>query len=136
MRLRPDGSLQRLQDLHSPQARGNGRSDQMVRIVTAVEPLITTVTVDGQVNSESVEAIDTCVKQAIARGRPVHLFLRDVFNIDESGRCLLARVAANGVHLSAGGLYTSHVVAEISRAAAAGKSRFACGQAMGTAEAP
>jgi hypothetical protein len=95
----------------------------MVRIMTATEPLITTVTVDGRVGGEYVQAIDTCVRQAIARGRPVHLFLRDVSSIDEGGQRLLARLAANGVQLSANGVYTSYIVAEISRSAAAGNWR-------------
>ena len=89
----------------------------MIRIMTATEPDASTVTVDGEVAAEYVEAIDTCVKQAIGRGRPVHLFLRDVSSIDESGRGLLGRLAASGVHLSANGVYSSYIVAEISRSA-------------------
>jgi hypothetical protein len=106
----------------------------MIRIMTATEPLITAVIVDGQVAAEYVEAIDTCVKQAIARGRPVHLFLRDVSSIDESGRGLLGRLAASGVHLSANGVYISYVVAQISRSAAEEYCNFGCGNAVRTGE--
>jgi hypothetical protein len=90
----------------------------VIRIMTATKPHTTTVTVDGEVAGEYVEAIDTCVKQAIAKGRPVRLFLREVSAIDESGKGLLARLAANGVHLSANGVYSSYIVAAISRSAA------------------
>ena len=66
----------------------------MIRIMTATEPDASTITVDGQVAAEYVEAIDICVKQAIGRGQPVHLFLRDVSGIDATGRALLGRLAA------------------------------------------
>jgi hypothetical protein len=90
----------------------------MIRIMTATKVKGTTITVDGQVTGEYVEAIDTVVKQAIGRGGPVKLFLRDVCSIDEGGRALLGRLASKGVHLRATGLYSSYVVAEINRSAA------------------
>ena len=102
----------------------------MIRIMTIAKPHRTTVTVDGAVAGEYVEAIDTCVKQAIAKGRPVRLFLRDVSSIDESGRGLLARLAADGVHLGANGVYFSYMVAAISRSAAFGNRRPASGNAV------
>ena len=37
----------------------------------------------------------------------MNLFLREVSNIDESGRALLGHLAAKGVHLSAAGFYNS-----------------------------
>jgi hypothetical protein len=40
-------------------------------------------------------------------GKPVNLFLREVSNIDESGRALLGRLAAKEVHMSAAGVYNS-----------------------------
>ena len=90
----------------------------MIRITTATKVKGTTITVDGQVTREYVEAIETVVKQAGGRGGLVHLFLRDVCTIDEGGRALLGRLASKGVHLSATGVYSSYVVAEISRSAA------------------
>jgi hypothetical protein len=45
----------------------------------------------------------------------VHLFLRNVFDIDDIGRSLLSRLAAQGVQLSASGVYSSYVVANIGR---------------------
>ena len=102
----------------------------MIRITTTTKPHSTTVTVDGAVAGEYVEAIDTCVKQAIGKGRPVRLFLRDVSSIDESGRGLLARLAAEGVHLSANGVYISYMVAAISRSAAVGNRRSGSSNAV------
>lgn len=108
----------------------------MIRIMTATKPRTTTVTVDGELTGEYLEAIGACVKQAIGKGRPVRLFLRDVSRIDGVGRGFLARLAADGVHLRANGVYSSYVVAEISRSAAAGKGRFGPGKPAPTADAP
>lgn len=88
----------------------------MIRILTADEPNAITITVDGQLVDDSVDVVETCSCQAISQGRPVHLFLRDVSHIDEHGRSLLSRLKRKGVRLSASGVYSSYVVAEISRA--------------------
>ncbi len=88
----------------------------MIRITTTTSRNGTTVMVEGQVVREYVEAIDMVVKQACVRGLPVHLFLRDVATIDESGRALLSRMAAMSVRLSATGVYSSYIVEEISHA--------------------
>jgi hypothetical protein len=95
----------------------------MIRIMTAAEPQAFTITVEGRLAGEYVEALDTCVNQAIGHGSPVHLFLRDVTSIDESGRALLVRLAAKDVQLSAAGVYNSYIVAKISASAAQAKSR-------------
>ena len=95
----------------------------MIRIMTATEPKAIKITVDGQLAGESVEAVDTHVSQAIGDGRPILLFLRDVSSIDENGRGLLSRLAAQGVRLSAAGVYSSFVVTEISRSAAQANGR-------------
>jgi hypothetical protein len=100
--------------------RGNST---MIRIMTATEPKAFTITVDGRLVGEYIEALETSVEQAIGHGRPVHLVLRDVTSIDESGRALLGRLAAKGVQLSAGGVYTSYIVANISASAAQAKAR-------------
>jgi len=89
----------------------------MIRIMTATEPDAITITMDGRLAGEYVEAIHRCVNQAIADGRPVHLVLRDVPTIDESGRKLLGRLARMGVRLSAAGVDSSYVAAEISASA-------------------
>ena len=100
------------------------RGDQgMIRIMTATEPKAFTITVDGRLAGEYVEVLDTSVNQAIVHGRPVHLFLRDVSSIDESGRALLGRLAMKGVQLSAAGVYNSYIVAKISASAVQAKAR-------------
>jgi len=73
----------------------------MIRILTANEPHAVMITIDGQLVGAYVDAVETCVNQAIAEQRPVHLFLREVSYIDEDGRKLLSRLAAKGVELSA-----------------------------------
>jgi hypothetical protein len=87
----------------------------MIRILKAEEPKVITITVDGQLVADSVDAVETCSQQAMCQGRPVHLFLRDVSHIDEHGRSLLSRLAGKGVRLSASGVYSSYIVAEVSR---------------------
>ena len=73
------------------------RGSAMIRILTADEPNAITITVDGQLVDESIDAVETCSYQAMGQGKPVHLFLRDVSHIDEHGRSLLSRLAGKGV---------------------------------------
>ena len=54
------------------------RGSAMIRILTADEPNAITITVDGQLVDDCVDAVETCSYQAMGQGRPVHLFLRDV----------------------------------------------------------
>jgi hypothetical protein len=85
----------------------------MIRVFTANEPSAITLTIDGQLVGEYVEAIETSAEEAIGEKKPVRLVLRDVSNIDERGRTLLAHLAAKGVQLSAMGIYSAYVVDEI-----------------------
>lgn len=87
----------------------------MIRILTANEPNAVRITIDGRLVGEYVEEVETSVRGAIGPGRQVHLFLRNVFDIDDIGRSLLSRLAAQGVQLSASGVYSSYVVANIGR---------------------
>ncbi len=87
----------------------------MIRLMTIKKGKRTTITVDGQVTGDCVATIETFVKQASAGGGLVNVFLRDVCTIDADGRALLSRLAAEGVHLRATGVYSSYVVAEINR---------------------
>jgi len=96
----------------------NNEVIQMIRIMTAAEPKLVSITVDGDLSGEYVDAVETCVKQALAQRTPTTLFLRDVTSIDERGRTLLTRLAAKGVRLRAAGVYSSYVVARISQSAA------------------
>lgn len=83
--------------------------------MTSSAPKTTNITVDGELTGEHVAAVAICCNQAIDQGKSVHLILREVPNIDERGRALLCRLAAQGVRLSAAGIYSSYVVARIRR---------------------
>ena len=85
----------------------------MIRILTADGPASTTVTIDGRLAGDSIDPVETCCTQAISKGKPVRLFLRDVYVIDEPGRALLCRLAARGVRLKASGIYSSYVIGAI-----------------------
>jgi hypothetical protein len=87
----------------------------VIRIFTAEDLTGISITIDGQLVNDCVETVETCSRQALGEGRPVHLYLRDVSYIDERGRTLLSRLASRGVQLSASGVYSSWIVAEISR---------------------
>ena len=88
----------------------------MIRVMTADELASTTVTVDGKLSGDYVEPVETCCKQAISKGKPVRLYLRDVSSIDERGWTLLRELARTGVGLKARGIYSSYVVDEIQSA--------------------
>ena len=86
---------------------------QVIRIMTAEKPALTTITVDGELAGDYVHAVETSCDQARSKGRTVWLFLRDVSVISEDGQALLRRLAANGVRLKASGIYTSYIVQSI-----------------------
>jgi hypothetical protein len=85
----------------------------MIRIMTADEPALTMVTVDGQLAGDYIQAVETSCDQARSKGKPVWLFLRDVSVISEDAQALLRRLATNGVRLKASGIYTSYIVQSI-----------------------
>jgi hypothetical protein len=87
----------------------------MVRFLTADEPNAITINVDGQLVDDCVDAVESGY-QPMGQGRPVPLFLCDVSHIDEHGRSLMSRLSGKGVRLSASGVYSSYIVAEISKA--------------------
>jgi ABC-type transporter Mla MlaB component len=95
----------------------------MIRIQTASNPDGITITIDGQLIGEYFEEVEISIRKAIERRNNVHLFLRDVSHIDEAGRALLSRLAAQGVKVSAAGVYSSYVVTEIQRALTSSQSR-------------
>jgi hypothetical protein len=95
----------------------------MVRIMAADELTTTTITVDGTLSGEGIEPVQTCCLQALTKGKPVRLHLRDVFAIDERGRTMLRQLASEGVDLTANGIYSSYLVDEIQ---AAGMSKRRC----------
>ena len=75
------------------------------------------VNIDGQLLGECVRVAEDVCSQALADGKPVCVFLRDVCQIDEAGRELLRRLAARGVRLAASGVYMSHLVKTLRRPA-------------------
>jgi hypothetical protein len=82
----------------------------MIRIMTADDPSLTMITVDGQLAGDSIHAVETICDQARSNGKPICFFLRDVSAIGEDGQALLRRLAARGVGLKASGIYTSYLV--------------------------
>jgi hypothetical protein len=85
----------------------------MIRIMTASAPGSTTITVDGSLSDGSVEGVQTCCIEALSKGKPVRLHLRDVSAMDERCRTMLRHLAAAGVHLTAKHIYSSYIVDEI-----------------------
>jgi len=95
----------------------------MIWLQTANHPGGIRIAIDGQLVGDYIQEVETSIRNAIEQHKHVHLFLRDVSNIDETGHSLLSRLAAQGVELSAAGLYSSYVVAEIQRALSSRQSR-------------
>ena len=87
----------------------------MIRIFTTTKPGAIIITIDGQLVTESLQAVAASVHEAIGQDKPVHLFLRNVSHIDEHGRGLLSQLASKGVQLSACGVYSSYIIQEIRR---------------------
>ena len=89
----------------------------MIRIQTANNQGGITIAIDGQLVGEYVEEVEASIQKAASEQRKnVHLFLRDISHIDETGHSMLSRLAAQGVELSAAGLYSSYVINQIQRA--------------------
>ena len=95
----------------------------MIRISTKNEPRCITITIDGQLAGEDVDAVDRSCAEAAGHGKGVRVFLREVSNIDMRGRALLDRLAAKGFELSACGVYSSYVVEEVRRQAGSEEPR-------------
>jgi len=95
----------------------------MIRIMTVDELTSTTITVDGTLSGEGIEPVQTCCMEALSKGKPVRLHLRDVSAIDERGRTMLRYMAAQGVYLTANGIYSSYIVGDIQ---SAGLSKRRC----------
>jgi len=88
----------------------------MIRIQTANNQRGITIAIDGQLIGDYVEEVEASIQKASEQRKNVHLFLRDVSHIDETGHSLLSRLAAQGVELSAAGLYSTYVVTQIQHA--------------------
>jgi hypothetical protein len=95
----------------------------MIRIQAAPNPGGITIAIDGQLIGEYVAEVEASIRKSMEQCKDVHLFLRNVSHIDETGRALLSRLAALGVELSAAGLYSSHVVTQLQLALSSRQSR-------------
>jgi len=78
--------------------------------MTADEPGLTMITVEGQLAGDNIQVVETICDHARSNGKPIWLFLRDVTVIGEDGQALLRRLATKGVRLKASGIYTSYIV--------------------------
>jgi hypothetical protein len=87
----------------------------MIRVTKTEQRSRTTLTIDGQLSSDSIGVVETCCHQAECGGKPLKIVLRDVTGVDQSGRTLLQRLASKGVRLVANGLYTSYLVEALAR---------------------
>ncbi|HLN03639.1 MAG TPA: hypothetical protein VK335_30410 [Bryobacteraceae bacterium] len=85
----------------------------MIRIMTADEPALTMITVDGQLVGDDIQAVEASCDQARSKGKPICLFLRDVSVIGDDGHALLTHLATRGVGLKASGIYNSYIVQSI-----------------------
>jgi ABC-type transporter Mla MlaB component len=115
--------FQRLRAGAEPASINAEGDSEMIRIQTADNLGGITIAIDGQLAGEYVEEVETSIRKALARQKHVHLFLRDVSHIDETGLSLLSRLAAQAVELSAAGLYSSYVVSQIQLAPSSRQSR-------------
>jgi hypothetical protein len=95
----------------------------MIRIQAAINPGGITIAIDGQLIGEYVAEIEASIRKSMEQHKAVDLFLRNVSHIDEAGHALLSRLAAQGVELSAAGLYSSHVVTQVQLALSSRQSR-------------
>ncbi len=88
----------------------------MIRVTKTEEQSLTTVTIDGQLATDSIAIVETCCNQAKSNGNPVQLFLRDISAVDQAGEMLLRRLAGKGIRLAARGVYTSYLVQSLTSA--------------------
>jgi hypothetical protein len=94
----------------------------MIRIQAVDNPGGTTIVIDGQLIREYVTEVEGSIRK-LEQHNDVHLFLRNISHIDDMGHALLSRLAAQGVQLSATGLYSSHIVTQVQRALSSRQSR-------------
>ena len=95
----------------------------MIRIQAGHNPGGVTIAIDGQLIGEYVAEVEDSIRKSMEQYKAVNLFLRNVSHIDEAGHALLSRLAAQGVELSAAGLYSSHIVTQVRFALSRGQSR-------------
>jgi hypothetical protein len=89
---------------------------RMFSVTTSEVGKRTILTIDGQLSGDYIEVVEICCNQAESEGKPIDVFLHNASTIDESGRALLARLAAKGVRLLAAGMWTPYVVRDLAAA--------------------
>lgn len=89
----------------------------MFRVIKSEEQARTLITFEGELSGEGLEVVEACCDEEASGGKQVDLELRELVTIDQSGRALLARLVAKGIHLIPRGLYTAHIVQSLRRAA-------------------
>ena len=92
-----------------------GERTSMFRITRADHATNSVLTLEGDLAGDCVEAVERCCCQAITRGVPVNLVLKEVSNIDIPGRALLEKLPAMGVRLRGAGVYTAYLLRSIRR---------------------
>ena len=95
----------------------------MFRITREDHTARSVLTLDGDLSRDCVELIEKCCRQAMVRGVPVDLFLREVSNIDLPGRSLLKKLAGMGVRLRGAGLYTTYILRGMNQIETARRAR-------------
>lgn len=68
------------------------------------------ITITGALSRGHVRVLGDCCEEGLSAGKPVHLFWRNVPEIDGSGRRLLAYLAVRGVHIRANGIDNNHLI--------------------------
>jgi ABC-type transporter Mla MlaB component len=76
----------------------------------------TVLNIDGQLTADCIDAAGACCDQALASGKRVDVFLRNVSSVDSAGGALLCRLDAKGVRLHASGVYNLYMVRRLKRA--------------------
>jgi|SRR5579862_4969038 len=95
----------------------------MIRIQADHNPGGITIALDGQLVGEYVAEVEASIRKSSEQYKEVHLFLRNVSYVDGAGHALLSRLAAQGMKLSATGLYSSHVVSQLRLALSSRQNR-------------
>jgi hypothetical protein len=75
------------------------------------------ITFEGELAGDGLEVVEAYCDEEASEGRQVDLELRELVKIDQSGRALLARLVAKGIHLIPRGLYTAHIVQSLQQRA-------------------
>jgi hypothetical protein len=65
----------------------------MIRIQVAHDACGIKLAIDGQLIGEYVMEVEASVRKSMEHSKGVHLFLRNVSHIDETGHVLLSRLA-------------------------------------------